>query len=137
MKLAKAKFAEDVAHLRDRFNKPTAEDYLFNTPWHGKKAVPSDGFPHYALQVWESIKNNSDLNLPSQKEMLATYRCDEISVTAFNNFKASVQPVQKKVLEIHTTSHRDISPAAVCSVCCVFRLVTRTWTISENRPQHY
>jgi hypothetical protein len=29
--------------------------------------------------------------------MLATYRCDEISVTAFNNFSTAVQPIKKKV----------------------------------------
>lgn len=28
--------------------------------------------------MWDTIKSNKDLNLPTQREMLATYRCDEV-----------------------------------------------------------
>ena len=75
------------------------------------------GFPHYAQQVWETIKKNSDLNLPSQKEMLATYRCDEISATAFNTFSTAIQPIKKKV--------RSRSASALSCVCLT---VSAVWS---------
>jgi protein SEY1 len=96
MKLLKDKFREAVGVLRDRFNDPKCATYLFNNPNHGKKAVPSDGFPHYAAQVWNTIKTNKDLNLPSQREMLATYRCDEISAVAFNTFVKDATPLRER-----------------------------------------
>lgn len=38
------------------------------------KDVPPSGFGTYTRQVWETIRANKDLNLPSQKEMLAAFR---------------------------------------------------------------
>ena len=83
-----------VDQLRDRFLSPSRLMHYFYK--HGpagsgrsaaverqlgkgeKASVPADGFGVYVRQIWETIKSNKELNLPSQKEMLATYRCDEI-----------------------------------------------------------
>ena len=48
------------------------------------KNVPIDGFYKYSLDMWTSILNNKDLNIPGQKEMLARFKCDEIKLMALN-----------------------------------------------------
>jgi hypothetical protein len=52
------------------------ENYVFKPRYH--KRIPADGFPHYASAIWEKIITNRDLDLPTQQELLAQYRCDEI-----------------------------------------------------------
>jgi len=47
-------------------------------PAQYSRRVPADGFAHYCKSVWDTIVHESQLNIPSQKEMLATYRCEEI-----------------------------------------------------------
>lgn len=97
MKLAKTAFYAGVDALRKRFVQQSDPEYFFRRPYHGKKAVPADGFPHYAKTIWETIRSNKDLNLPSQKEMLATYRCDEISAVALNHFFEQLKPLKLQV----------------------------------------
>ena len=41
--------------------------------------IPAGDLPHYADQIWATIVANKDLNLPSEREMLAIYRTDGIS----------------------------------------------------------
>ena len=74
----KAAFASAVETLKQRFIDPSAEKYVFASGQRGSKAVPLDGFGHYAEQLWATILTNKALDLPSQREMLATFRCDEI-----------------------------------------------------------
>ena len=62
-----------------------------------KASVPADGFGVYVRQIWETIKSNKELNLPSQKEMLATYRCDEI----IHHSEAQLQSVIAQQSELH------------------------------------
>jgi hypothetical protein len=33
----------------------------------------------YASSIWDTVLTNKDLDLPTQQELLAQYRCDEIS----------------------------------------------------------
>lgn len=33
----------------------------------------------YASSIWDKVLTNKDLDLPTQQELLAQYRCDEIS----------------------------------------------------------
>ena len=79
MKLQRAEFDADVIALRDRFLNPSNPGYLLADLAGGEKGgVPGEGFGVYVKGIWETIKANKELSLPSQKEMLATYRCDEI-----------------------------------------------------------
>jgi len=89
-------FTEGVMELKSRFADPSSSRYLFNTPFHGKKSVPSDGFAKYAHNVWETIRTNKDVNLPSQREMLATFRCDEISNTIFGQFASEFKELKEQ-----------------------------------------
>jgi hypothetical protein len=42
----------------------------------------------------QTIKENKDLDLPSQKEMLAMFRCDEISEGITKEFNQSLVPIK-------------------------------------------
>ena len=70
------KFMEDVAQLTDRFSDSNHEKYIFSSNYH--KNIPADGFAAFASSIWKCILENKDLDLPSQKQLLAQYRCDEI-----------------------------------------------------------
>ena len=68
-------------------------------PYHFQKSssVPSDGLGLYLSTIWDTIRNHKDLNLPSQKEMLASFRCDELLLEAVQSFTATLSPVKARV----------------------------------------
>lgn len=76
MKLQSEQFKKGVENLRTAFS-----EQLFRKSFHGKKInnVPVDGFGAYAQAVWSTIRDNKDLDLPSQRTMLALFRCEEIA----------------------------------------------------------
>jgi hypothetical protein len=47
------------------------------------KGIPADGFPMFAKTIWAKIMENKDLDLPTQQQLLAQFRCDEIAKIAF------------------------------------------------------
>ena len=63
-------FMTQALSLRDRFTKPQHPDFLLKPQYN--KDIPADGLATYAHNVWDTIKANRDLDIPSQKEMLAT-----------------------------------------------------------------
>ncbi|ELP92800.1 protein SEY1, putative [Entamoeba invadens IP1] len=86
----KEQFIQEVNLLRSRFdsrNKDTFFKSIYN------KEIPADGLSVFTKQVWEAIKKNKDLDLPSQKEMLARYRCDELITLVLKEFEEDIQPV--------------------------------------------
>jgi len=86
-------FMKGIQSLRERFMNCESDYFLLGKSY--SKDVPSDGFPVYAQSIWETVKYNKDLNIPSQKEMLAIYRCDEISAEAFKNFQQNISILRK------------------------------------------
>ena len=60
------------------------------------RRIPADGFSIYAKGVWEQIVNNKDLDLPTQQELLAQFRCDEISREVLVAFDESISPFESK-----------------------------------------
>eukprot|EP01116_Phalansterium_solitarium_P024479 TRINITY_DN899_c0_g2_i1.p1 TRINITY_DN899_c0_g2~~TRINITY_DN899_c0_g2_i1.p1 ORF type:complete len:745 (+),score=138.06 TRINITY_DN899_c0_g2_i1:153-2387(+) len=91
-------FVTDVDALRRKFVDASGPDYLLLAPSARQTSVPADGFAKFAENIWETIKANKDLNLPTEKEMLATYRCDEISQAALAKFSAAAEPLQQAQL---------------------------------------
>jgi Root hair defective 3 GTP-binding protein (RHD3) len=61
----------------NRFTNPSDPNFVFHPNYH--KRIPADGFHVYASGIWEQIMSNKDLDLPTQQELLAQYRCDEIA----------------------------------------------------------
>jgi hypothetical protein len=93
-------FEAEIKELRKRLF-PENECYLFN---HIKKEknVPADGLKQYAIQIWNDILNEKDLNIPSQKEMLANYRCNEIKDQVFTENEADLKELT------YTSTKQDI-----------------------------
>ena len=59
------------------------DKYLFDHVKYDNN-VPIDGFSKYTWDMWSTIINNKDVNIPGQKEMLAQFRCNEIKNESLN-----------------------------------------------------
>ncbi|KAH6567563.1 hypothetical protein BASA50_001916 [Batrachochytrium salamandrivorans] len=90
---ATEQFEVAVEELRERFYEKKSQHYIFKTGYH--KRIPVDGFPHFAGAVWDQISKNRDLDLPTQQELLAQFRCDEISKTIYERFSVDVKPLRQ------------------------------------------
>ncbi|PIA15728.1 root hair defective 3 GTP-binding protein [Coemansia reversa NRRL 1564] len=88
-------FEEAAIGLRRQFTDKDSKDYVFRPAY--KRQVPADGFAHYAQAVWEKVVSNKDLDLPTQQELLAQYRCDEIAAAALEPFRAALEPLRPRV----------------------------------------
>ena len=76
-------FEQKAMELRMRFTyKIGAEDSFFikDQP----SAVPIDGLAFYAEQVFKTIREQKELNLPDQRKIVAEYRCNEIRTETFH-----------------------------------------------------
>lgn len=60
------------------------------------RRIPADGFPMYAQGIWEQIDSNKDLDLPTQQELLAQFRCDEIAKEVLIAFDVIVAPLEEQ-----------------------------------------
>lgn len=87
----KAEFIEQAAALRKKLTDSSDPGYLWNKKY--KTDIPADGFDIYAKNIWQVVKENRDLDLPSQKEMLALFRCGEISDQLYNQFTEEIAPI--------------------------------------------
>lgn len=58
------------------------------------RRIPADGFSHYGEGVWEQIVHNKDLDLPTQQELLAQFRCDEIMREVLIAFDEVITPFE-------------------------------------------
>ncbi|KAF8557636.1 root hair defective 3 GTP-binding protein [Imleria badia] len=94
--LAAQKFEDEVALLRERFTTKGREDYVFKDVYH--KRIPADGVAVYMENIWEQVQTNKDLDLPTQQELLAQFRCDEISAAALAEFNEQAKS-QKRPIE--------------------------------------
>ncbi|GAP90094.1 putative protein SEY1 [Rosellinia necatrix] len=104
------KFVDEVKKLGKRFvtgnrNSKTQLDHgeqelgggVFLPEYH--RRIPADGFSVYAEGVWDQIANNKDLDLPTQQELLAQFRCDEISREVLISFDSAVGPLEEQQAE--------------------------------------
>jgi hypothetical protein len=102
------KFEEAVTKLSQRFkegyNDPRksglideAELPIFLPQYH--RRIPADGFPVYAEGIWDQIVHNKDLDLPTQQELLAQFRCDEISREVLVAFDETITPLEEEQAE--------------------------------------
>uniref|UniRef100_A0A7S1M7N2 GB1/RHD3-type G domain-containing protein n=1 Tax=Neobodo designis TaxID=312471 RepID=A0A7S1M7N2_NEODS len=78
--LQKAEFQSAVVDLRRWFVDDAHPKYLYRHVRPGNfRSIPLDGVPQYLDSCWASIKTNKDLDIPSQREMLARLRCGELA----------------------------------------------------------
>ncbi|CAO1617569.1 unnamed protein product [Parajaminaea phylloscopi] len=93
--LQPAEFDTQVADFRRRFVDSSRKDFIFKPEYH--KRIPADGLPHYLGSIWEQVQSNKDLDLPTQQELLAQFRCDEISNVAFAAFALAVKIFKRPI----------------------------------------
>lgn len=70
------RFIEKAKELRDRFEVGSADSLFLSDA--EQKNVPMDGMPIFIERSWAAIRNQKELNLPDQRDMVANYRCNEI-----------------------------------------------------------
>ncbi|KAI4212978.1 MAG: hypothetical protein LQ351_004322 [Letrouitia transgressa] len=103
-------FVSDVSKLGTRFregrrdprrdplrSEEELDQGIFLPEYH--RRIPADGFSIYAENVWEQIVNNKDLDLPTQQELMAQFRCDEISREVMVGFDEAIVPFENKQAE--------------------------------------
>lgn len=90
-----------VGHRASKQHGPSIDQELeggvFLPEYH--RRIPADGFSVYAEGVWDQIVNNKDLDLPTQQELLAQFRCDEISREVLEAFDEIITPFEEKQAE--------------------------------------
>jgi len=104
------RFVSEVAKLSTRFREghrdprrdPLKGDQeldggMFYPEYH--RRIPADGFSIYAEGIWDAIVNNKDLDLPTQQELMAQFRCDEISREVLISFDETIIPFENKQAE--------------------------------------
>ncbi|KAJ3503868.1 hypothetical protein NMY22_g18101 [Coprinellus aureogranulatus] len=88
-------FEAEVQSLRKRFTDKSNPDYVFKPAYH--KRIPADGVAFYMQNIWEQVQSNKDLDLPTQQELLAQFRCDEISAGALAEFNEQAKSQKRPV----------------------------------------
>ncbi|KAL2116296.1 hypothetical protein VTJ04DRAFT_8463 [Mycothermus thermophilus] len=98
------RFLEEVDKLSKRFTAGhrTSKDQefeggVFLPEYH--RRIPADGLSVYAEGIWDQIVNNKDLDLPTQQELLAQFRCDEISREVLVGFDLVITPLEEQQAE--------------------------------------
>lgn len=86
-------FKRQVEELKHRFLDPANPDRLLSKNY--KKDIPADGFAKYAENIWSVIQENKDLNIPTQKEMLSMFRCEQMAATAYEHFVSQLEAINQ------------------------------------------
>jgi protein SEY1 len=63
-----------------------------------KRGIAADGFASYAESVWETVRANKELDIPTQKEMLAHVRCEQIAREAADKVEQALTPLRAVLL---------------------------------------
>jgi hypothetical protein len=103
-----AKFLEGIENLRKNFNGQGDENY-FQTVFHQKKSVPAESLGMYAKRIWDAITTNKDLNIPSEKKMLAMFRCDEILHSVVLGIAPEIAALREKVQQGYQQDFRSLA----------------------------
>ena len=98
-------FNKEIEDLRKRLDKNN-QNYFFNN-LSSIKNVPADGLKQYVNQIWKDILNDKDLNIPSQREMLANYRCTEIKNKILLSHDKEFKDLYKSSLEKNIENIKD------------------------------
>lgn len=108
-------FLEGVKKLGGRFtagHRSTADQEfsggVFLPEYH--RRIPADGLSMYAGGVWDQIVNNKDLDLPTQQELLAQFRCDEISREVLVGFDTVITPLEELQAEAARSGKASVIP---------------------------
>ncbi|KAK0651183.1 protein SEY1 [Cercophora newfieldiana] len=109
------KFLTEVENLGARFTAGHRSNKdqefaggVFLPEYH--RRIPADGLSVYAEGVWDQIVNNKDLDLPTQQELLAQFRCDEISREVLVAFDIVIAPLEEQQAEATRLGKATVLP---------------------------
>lgn len=104
----KPKFEADTAELAVRLRDPKHPQFMFSQV-DLTKNIPFDGLFMFAEKVWETIKENKELNLPSQKIIVSNFRCSEVRKEALDMAQAEVERLRLSVSQnVHTRLREEL-----------------------------
>ena len=108
-------FENEISDLRKRLQKDD-QNYFFSN-LSSIKNVPADGLKQYVTQIWTDIMNEKDLDIPSQREMLANYRCTEIKNKILLSYDKEFKDLNKLSSEKNITNFKDICIKLKNKIC--------------------
>ncbi|KAJ6882695.1 hypothetical protein NC651_029085 [Populus alba x Populus x berolinensis] len=79
------KFKDKVDWLRQRFFHSISPGGLAGDR---KDVQPASGFPLRVEQIWKTIKDNKDLDLPAMEVMVAAFQCEQIAKETLSRLKS-------------------------------------------------
>ncbi|KAL1306423.1 hypothetical protein AAFC00_005124 [Neodothiora populina] len=97
------RFREGSKKKSDLFLMDEQNEPILLPEYH--RRIPADGFSHYANGIWEQIESNKDLDLPTQQELLAQFRCDEIAREVLVAFDEVVAPLETRQTDAAKSGH--------------------------------
>lgn len=101
----KPRFDTDVQELACRLRDTSRPDFFFKHVDISKN-IPFDGLYLFAEKCWENIKENKELNLPSQKIIVSNFRCSEVKKEALDQSAKEVETFRKSLL--NGDDHREL-----------------------------
>lgn len=83
-------FKEQCQQLRNKLVEMQDPEYLFKS-FEYDRNLPVDGLPVYLGNIWDTIANNKDLNLPNEKILVSNLRCSQIKAECLEAVKADIE----------------------------------------------
>ena len=111
-------FDKEIENLRKRLDKSN-EKYFFSN-LSSIKNVPADGLKQYVNQIWKVILSDKDLDIPTQREMLANYRCTEIKNKILNSHEKEIKDLIKQSSEKNIENIKDICIEIKNNICAEY-----------------
>ena len=111
-------FDKEIENLRKRLDKSN-EKYFFSN-LSSIKNVPADGLKQYVNQIWKVILSDKDLDIPTQREMLANYRCTEIKNKILNSHEKEIKDLIKQSSEQNIENIKDICIEIKNNICAEY-----------------
>jgi hypothetical protein len=99
-------FDAEIIELRKRLNENHPQ-YFFNHI-SKEKNIPADGLKQYIAQLWNDIINEKELDIPSQKEMLSNYRCNEIKDSIVSENENSIRDIVNLAAKQYVDNYKEI-----------------------------
>lgn len=88
-------FEEQASVLAQCFYDTSHPNFVFRPQYH--KRIPADGLQRYTETIWDQIMTDKNLDLPTQQQLLAQFRCDEIAASLMETAIQTFQPFKDTI----------------------------------------
>jgi hypothetical protein len=83
-------------NLKSRFLDQESNESLFKGRDDPRYRIPMDGLALFIDKTWETIRMQKELNLPDQKIMVASLRCNELKEEALLRVEGMVSRLRER-----------------------------------------